>query len=54
MKTKKQKLPPITPGEIFLKEFLQPMQLTQHRFARQINVPYGVIHEIFRVLEGKR
>jgi len=51
MKKQKQKLPPITPGEILLKEFLKPMRLTQHRLALEIDVPYGVINEI---VHGKR
>lgn len=45
------KLPPIAPGEILLKEFLQPMKLGQHRLAREIAVPYDCINEIVR---GKR
>ncbi len=48
---KMRKLPRIIPGEILLKEFLQPMRLTQHRLAQEIDVPYVVINEI---VHGKR
>lgn len=32
------KLPPIHPGEILLEEFLKPMELSQYRLAKEINV----------------
>jgi len=33
------KLPPVTPGEILLEDFLKPMGLTQYRLAKEIGVP---------------
>ena len=41
-----RKLPPIHPGEILTEEFLAPMQLSQSRLARDINVPTRRINEI--------
>ncbi len=40
------KLPPIHPGEILGEEFLSPMQISQSRLARDINVPPRRIDEI--------
>ncbi len=40
------KLPPIHPGEILGEEFLCPMQISQSRLARDINVPPRRINEI--------
>lgn len=45
------KLPPIHPGEILLEEFLEPMQISQYRLAKDINVPPRRINEI---VLGKR
>ena len=45
------KLPPIHPGEILLKEFLIPMEISQYRLAKDINVPPRRINEI---VLGKR
>ncbi len=39
------------PGEILKKEFLDPLQLTQYRIARDISVPPRRINEI---VQGKR
>jgi addiction module HigA family antidote len=47
----KKKLDPIHPGEILLKEFLEPMGLSQNRLAREIGVPPRRINEI---VLGKR
>jgi addiction module HigA family antidote len=44
-------LPPIHPGEILLEEFLQPMNLSQYRLAKDIDVPPRRINEI---VHGKR
>lgn len=44
-------LPPVTPGELLLEEFLKPMELTQSRLARAIDVPAQRINEI---VHGKR
>jgi len=38
----------ITPGEILVEEFLQPMGLTQYRLAKDIGVPPRRINEIVR------
>jgi len=45
------KLPPIHPGEILLEEFLEPMEISQYRLAKEINVPARRINEI---VHGKR
>ena len=31
--------PPTHPGEILLEEFLEPMEITQYRLAKDIGVP---------------
>jgi len=43
--------PPITPGEILLEEYLNPMGISQNAMARAINVPPRAINEI---VLGKR
>lgn len=43
--------PPITPGEILLEEYLQPMGISQNAMARAIGVPPRAINEI---VLGKR
>ncbi len=47
----KQKLPPIHPGEILMKEFLEPMGISQYKLAKDISVPARRINEI---VHGKR
>jgi addiction module HigA family antidote len=42
---------PIHPGEVLMKEFLEPLGVTQHRLAVQIGVPPRRINEI---VHGKR
>lgn len=42
---------PITPGEILLTEFLEPLGITQYRLAQATNLPQTRIGEIVR---GKR
>jgi len=44
-------LSPIHPGEILLEEFLSPMQISQYRLAKDINVDPRRINEI---VHGKR
>lgn len=44
-------LAPIHPGEILLEEFLEPMNITQYRLAKDIGVPPRRINEI---VHGKR
>ncbi len=45
------KLAPIHPGEILMEEFLKPMEISQYRLAKDINVPARRINEI---VQGKR
>jgi addiction module HigA family antidote len=40
------KLPPIHPGEILLADFLDPLELSQYRLARDLSVPPRRINEI--------
>ena len=44
-------MPPIHPGEILLEEFLEPLELSQYRLAKDISVPPRRINEI---VHGKR
>ena len=44
-------LPPVTPGELLLEEFLTPMGISQYRLAKEIEVPAQRISEI---VAGKR
>ena len=46
-----EKLPNVHPGEVLLKEFLEPMEISQNRLAREISVPPRRINEI---VLGKR
>jgi addiction module HigA family antidote len=41
-----KKLAPVHPGEILLKDFLQPMGISQYRLAHAISVPPRRINEI--------
>jgi addiction module HigA family antidote len=41
-----QKLKPVTPGELLRHEFLEPMNLSQYRLAKEIDVPAQRIGEI--------
>jgi addiction module HigA family antidote len=43
---KNNKLPPIHPGEILMREFLEPMGISQYRLAKDISVPPRRINEI--------
>jgi addiction module HigA family antidote len=47
----KKIMAPVHPGEILLKEFLEPMGITQYRLAKDINVAARRINEI---VHGKR
>jgi addiction module HigA family antidote len=44
-------MPPIHPGEVLMKEFLEPMGITQYRLAKDISVAPRRINEI---VHGKR
>lgn len=46
-----RKLKPVTPGELLLEEFLQPMGISQYRLAKEISVPAQRIGDI---VAGKR
>ncbi len=39
-------MPPVHPGEILLEEFLDPLNVSQYRLARDIRVPARRINEI--------
>ncbi len=43
---KKNKIPPINPGEILMEDFLKPMNISQYRLAKDIGVPPRRINEI--------
>ena len=47
----RKKLPPITPGEVLLEEFLRPLGVSQYQMAKDISVPPRRINEI---VLGKR
>jgi len=47
----KRDFAPVSPGEILLEEFLQPMGISQYRLAKEISVPQRRIGEI---VQGKR
>ncbi len=51
MKTKQMAHEPITPGEILLTEFLEPLGITQYRLAQATGLSQTRISEIVR---GKR
>jgi addiction module HigA family antidote len=38
--------PPVHPGEVLEKEFLEPLEVTQYRLAKEISVPPRRINEI--------
>jgi len=46
-----KKLTPITPGDILLEEFLKPLEITQNKLAKDINVP---ANRISQIVHGKR
>ena len=46
-----RKLKPVTPGEILLEEFLNPLGISQSKLARDISVPVGRVNDI---VQGKR
>lgn len=45
------KLRPITPGDVLLEEFLQPMGIAQIQLAKDLNVP---ANRISQIIHGKR
>jgi addiction module HigA family antidote len=42
----RKKLPPIHPGEILREDYLEPLELSQYRLAKDISVPPRRINEI--------
>jgi addiction module HigA family antidote len=46
-----KKISPVHPGEILFKEFLEPLDISQYRIAKDISVPPRRINEI---VHGKR
>jgi len=46
-----KKLTPITPGDVLLEEFLRPMEISQNKLAKDINVP---ANRISQIIHGKR
>lgn len=46
-----RKLPPVTPGDLLMDEFLKPMGISQYRLAKEIGVHAQRIGEI---VSGKR
>ena len=44
--------PPVHPGEILLEEFLKPLNISQYRLAKDINVPAMRINKICRQQRG--
>jgi addiction module HigA family antidote len=46
-----RKLKPITPGEILLEEFLNPLGISQSKLARDLSVSVGRVNDI---IQGKR
>ena len=47
-----KKLAPVHPGEILLEEFLEPMEISQYRLAKDISVPARRINEIVQEKRG--
>ena len=45
------KLSPVTPGELLVEEFLNPMGITRYRLAKEIGVPAQRVGDI---VAGKR
>ena len=43
-----KKSPPLHPGEILLLEFLEPLQISQYRLAKDVSVPPRRINEIVK------
>ncbi len=43
--------PPTHPGEMLLKEFLEPLGISQSKLARHLNWPYSKLNDI---VNGKR
>lgn len=46
-----KKRPPTHPGQMLLKEFLQPLKMSQKEFAKRLNWTYARLNEI---VNGRR
>ena len=46
-----ERIPPVHPGEVLLEDFLKPLQISQYRLAKEMNVYPRKINEI---VHGKR
>jgi len=46
-----RKLDPISPGEILFEEFMKPLEISQNKLARDLDVPVGRVNDI---IKGKR
>jgi len=44
--------PPLRPGEMLLKEFMEPMGLTSYRLAKDLGVPLPRINDIVNQKRG--
>lgn len=44
--------PPFHPGEILLKDFLEPMGITQRQLADALHVPYQRVNELINQKRG--
>lgn len=49
---RRDRLPPVHPGEILLEEFLKPFGISQYRLAVEIHVPPRRINEIVHGLRS--
>ena len=52
-RTMAKSLPPITPGDILLEEFLEPMGISQTQLAKDISVPPNRINQIINLVNVK-
>jgi addiction module HigA family antidote len=50
-KKNRKKIKPLHPGTILSEEYLEPMEISQYRLAKEIHVPARRINEI---VQGKR
>ena len=46
-----RRLKPVTPGELLLKDFLEPMGISQYRLAKEIGVP---AQRVGAIVAGRR
>jgi antitoxin HigA-1 len=51
-KSNSRKLAPVTPGELLLKEFMEPLGISAYRLAKEIMVPAQRIGEIIKGNRG--